>query len=66
MGCLSSARVLGLFHLVGLPFGLCWFLFRADAPFPIFIGEVLSVFLFLCGPWFLVFFLVVCGALPFW
>ena len=44
------------------------FLYRADAPFPIFIGEVLSVFRFIWEPWLLVFvlFLVVCGALPFW
>ena len=41
------------------------FLYRADVPFPMFIGEVLSVFRFLWEPWFLVF-LVVCGALPFW
>ena len=77
LGCLcpGCGRVYGLSLLCpgcGLVlFG--WFairlmlvLFRADAPFPIFIGEVLSVFLFLCGPWFLVFFLIVCVALPFW
>ena len=62
----AFAQVVGFFYLVGLPFGFCLFLFWADAPFPIFIGEVLSVFLFLCGPWSLVFFLVGCGALPFW
>ena len=27
LGCLSSARVMGLFYLVGFPFGLCWFCF---------------------------------------
>ena len=37
---------------------------RADTPFPIFIGEVLSVFGFV-RPWLLVLFLV-CGVLPFW
>ena len=37
------------FYVAGFPVGFCfcWFLFRADAPFPIFIGEVLSVFRFL-------------------
>ena len=60
---------------MGLVF-FCWFafwhmldfLYRADAPFPMFIGEALSVFRFLWEPWLLVFviFLVVCGALPFW
>ena len=62
----AFAWVVGLFYLVGLPFGICLFLYWADAPFPIFIGEVLSVFPFLCGPWPLVFFLVGCKALPFW
>ena len=36
-------------------------LFRADAPFPIFLGEVLSVFPLPCGPWFLVFFWLFLG-----
>ena len=40
-------------------------LFRADAPFPIFLGEVLSVFLLPCGPWFLVFFWLFLGRCPF-
>ena len=62
----AFARVVGLFYLVGLPFGFCLFLYWADAPFPTFIGEVLSVFPFLCGSWPLVFFLVGCRALPFW
>ena len=31
-------------YLVGMPAGIWCFLYRADAPFPIFIGEVLSVF----------------------
>ena len=48
-----------------LPVGICWFLYRAVAPFPMFIGEVLSVFCCLWRPWLLVF-LVVCGALSFW
>ena len=51
--------------LVRLLVGIGWFLYRADAPFPIFIGEVLSGFRGLWRPWLLVF-LVVCGALPFW
>ena len=38
-------------------------LFRADAPFPMFIGEVLSVCRFLWEP---VSCMIVCGALPFW
>ena len=50
-------------YLIGLPVGIGW-LSRADAPFPIFIGEVLSVFGFV-RPRLLVLFLV-CGALPFW
>ena len=64
-GLSSSARDVGLDWLVGLPAGICWFLYRADAPFPMFIGEVLSIFRCLWGHWPLVF-LVVCGALPFW
>ena len=63
--CLSSARCLGLVCLVGLPVGIWWFLYRAEAHFPMFIGEVLSVFRCLWGLWLLVFF-VFCGALPFW
>ena len=31
-------------YLVGMPAGIWCFLYRANAPFPIFIGEVLSVF----------------------
>ena len=60
--------VCGLGYLVDLPFGTCWFLYRTVAPFPMFIGEVLSGFCFLWEPRLLVFlsFLVVCGALPFW
>ena len=53
----------GLF--VRLPVGIGWFLYRADAPFPMFIGELLSDFRCLWRSWLLVF-LVDCGALPFW
>ena len=35
------------FYLVGWPVGICWFLYRANAPFLMFIGEVLSIFHFL-------------------
>ena len=44
VGLLSSARCVGFVCLVGLPVGICWFLYRADAPFPMFIGEVLFDF----------------------
>ena len=40
-------------------------LFRADALFPIFIGEVLSDFPLPYGPWFLVFFWLFLGCFPF-
>ena len=48
LGFLSSARYVGLFYLVGMPVGFV--LYRADAPFPIVIEEVLSVFRFLWEP----------------
>ena len=45
--CLSLARGVGFAYLVVLPVGIRLFVYRADAPFPIFLGEVLSVFSFL-------------------
>ena len=47
MGCVSFARVVGFVLFGWFVYWLLLVLFRADAPFPIFIGEVLSVFLFL-------------------
>ena len=41
------------------------FLFRADAPFPLFLGEVLSVFRFFLGL-FLISCVLFVGLLPFW
>ena len=52
-------------YFVGFPLGICLCLLRANAPLLI-LREVLSGFHFLWWPWPLVFFLVVCGALPFW
>ena len=37
---------MGLFNLVGVPIGMWLLLYRAVAPFSMFIGEVRSVFLF--------------------
>ena len=56
---------LGFFWL-GCLLAYVGFLYWADAPSPMFLGEVLSGFRFLWEPWLLVLFLVVCGALPFW
>ena len=61
MVCPWYSLFVGLVYLVGLPTGICWVLFRADAPFPIYKGGAVS---FSLGA--LASCILVCGALPFW
>ena len=52
-------------YLVGFPVGICWFCIGLMAPFPMLIGEVLSIPWFSLGLWLLVFFWLCMGHCPF-